>query len=409
MTTRNRKQHTWQLYKEQWDFVKATEKEIMFSGGFGAGKSLTLCLKLLQDAIIPNNFCLLARKTLTDLKDSTLRTLLYGSGKCPPILPKGTYKHDKINSLIHLYNGGTIKYTGIENLKVRSINAGIVAIDEVVELNEDEYISLFSRLRCDVGSRRMIMATNPGSQNHFLYNRFFIDNTEKKRKVITCDSRNNIYNPQDYTDSLNEFTGVRRLKYLEGLWANLDNIIYPTFIKEKNVKHVDATLYKEFVIGVDAGYNHPAALVLMGRDEFNNLHVFDEWREREQLNSQIIKAAKKWIDYTNIISIDPSAASLQAEAESQGFKTEHAKNEVDKGIDLIRDYFGRVKLTISPSCQKLINELENYSYDDNKKVSKENDDLCDSLRYAGLYYLHDLLTPKKLNFAYFPDNPEELD
>ena len=96
----------------QWDFLQATEQQVLMSGSAGSGKSLSLCAKAIQQAQIPGNTFLLLRKWLVNLKSSTLRTLLDGEGKRPPMLPPGTYRHNRSEKLIHLYGGGDIVYAG---------------------------------------------------------------------------------------------------------------------------------------------------------------------------------------------------------------------------------------------------------------------------------------------------------
>lgn len=77
----------YKLLPKQMEFVKAKEKQVLFSGGMGSGKSFAICCKLLQQALVPHSFNLLTRKTLSSLKSSTLRTLLIEKD-CPPVYRK---------------------------------------------------------------------------------------------------------------------------------------------------------------------------------------------------------------------------------------------------------------------------------------------------------------------------------
>ena len=74
------------LLPKQKLLFNATEKEVLFSGGFGSAKTLALAVTALKHATIPNNQILIAKKTLISLKGTTLHTLL-------SILPPNSYKY----------------------------------------------------------------------------------------------------------------------------------------------------------------------------------------------------------------------------------------------------------------------------------------------------------------------------
>lgn len=67
---------TRKLFRKQIEFVTATERHVVQSGGFGSGKSDALCVKLVSRASRPGAREGLVRKTLESLKKSTLKTLL---------------------------------------------------------------------------------------------------------------------------------------------------------------------------------------------------------------------------------------------------------------------------------------------------------------------------------------------
>ena len=145
-----KKQYTLKLLPQQIQIMKSKKAELLFSGGFGSGKSCTLALKCLQGAQIPGNTVLLCRKTLTSLKNSTLTVLLNEKIGGHYILPPGAYDYNIQANRINLHGGGIIRLLGIEDqakTRVRSINAGLVCIDEAIELTQSEYTELFMRLR----------------------------------------------------------------------------------------------------------------------------------------------------------------------------------------------------------------------------------------------------------------------
>ena len=90
------------LLPKQDLFVKATEREVLYSGAFAAGKTRCLCLKAVMRASHPGTREGLCRKHLVSLKATTLKTLLEPDGHLPAMLPKGTYTHHKSDKIIKL-------------------------------------------------------------------------------------------------------------------------------------------------------------------------------------------------------------------------------------------------------------------------------------------------------------------
>ena len=111
------------LLPKQAYFLKANNKEILYSGGYGSGKSRVLCYKIVQHAMIPGALIGLFRKERTSLMATTMRTLLESESGLPPVLPPGTYEHNKQNSIIKIKGGGQIYYSGFDSdIKLRSLN-----------------------------------------------------------------------------------------------------------------------------------------------------------------------------------------------------------------------------------------------------------------------------------------------
>src|SRR3990167_11234498 len=64
----------WHLTKSQERFFSSPKRVILFSGGYGCGKSLILTLKAIDLALkYPKNFILMGRKTYVELRDSLLK------------------------------------------------------------------------------------------------------------------------------------------------------------------------------------------------------------------------------------------------------------------------------------------------------------------------------------------------
>ena len=374
-----------QLLPKQLEFLNSTEKEVMASGGFGSSKSYMLCYKTVLEALKPNNQVLLVRKTLTSLKRSTLMVLLGGEN---PILPNGSYKYNKVENFITLNGSSSIIWlSGLDDAqKIRSMNLGCVCLDEGSEVTEKEYLELLYRLRLQNGCRQIFTATNPSNQGHHLYKRFFLEKS-MDRKVITMSSLDNTFLPEDYINSLKEMTGTLYKKYVEGQWCNMEGLVFDNFNRETHIKRCDLDGYEEYYMGIDIGYKDPTVILMVGR-RGDRLYALEEVYKREMLMDQIIKYVVNLNDkYVNpTILLDPSCALVKAQLENIGLKVEKTNNDINIGINRMRNYFNirndSPDLIINDTCTSLIMEIENYSYKEgtDKPIDKNNHEI-DCFRY----------------------------
>ncbi len=139
MTTETKVKIVWKpINKQQEGFVASTAARVLFSGAFGAGKTialLTKALKLSQD--YPKNFGYICRKVRATIGLSTLKTFL--DLVCPREL---IASYNKTDGLITLTNGSQLLFGGLDDpLKLGSLGAGgigFVAIDEAIETDDDD-------------------------------------------------------------------------------------------------------------------------------------------------------------------------------------------------------------------------------------------------------------------------------
>jgi len=343
-----------------------------------SGKTLILLYAAIRDAIIPNNRVLILRKTLTSLKKSTLNTLISGEN---PVLPNGSYTYNKSEGIIKLNNGGEIYLMGLDDAeRIKSTEFGLICIDEASELSLEEFQIVKYRCRLGVGSRRMYLATNPSSQDHWLYKRFYLENNER-REAISASSLENTYLPEDYIEEFKSLEGARYKRCVEGSWVNLDNQIFDTFDRQVHVRNIKKQKYEEYIVGIDYGYTHYTGMVVIGKTG-TQLHVIEEFYKNKLLIRDIMEKVKYYQKLYNPTFIyDPSAAGLGAELENINLTCQKANNDVEMGIDRIRNKLklinGNSELVISCNCPNLIREMENYQYKQGtEKPVKVNDDVC---------------------------------
>ena len=311
------------------------------------------------------------------------------------MLPTGTYEHHRSNKTITINGGGEIIYGGLDDeSRIGSMNLSGVAIDEATETDEADYVMLRGRIRLDVDqlANQIYLATNPGPPTHYLAKRFGLDGSSRCANgchaIQTCTADNGFL-PDDYLEDLNTFTGLARKRYVLGQWCGSDGLIYDLFDRAVHVKDRRGP-WTKCIGGVDWGFTHPTAVVVVCEDEQQRIHVIDEWVENKQLEPEIVAACLRLRRQYGIqeFHVDPSAAALRETMDRAELPVKSANNDVLAGISKVGKCFpvdgeGVPGITIAPRCRKLIDELGTYEWMPGKdKPKKELDDAVDALRYG---------------------------
>lgn len=398
--------HEFNLLPKQSAFFQCQEPEALFSGAFGCGKSLVLCVKLLSRALIPGAREALIRRTLKDVKATTLRTLLEGDGPMPPVLPKGTYDHNKSDGVIQIHGGGQILVVGLDadrdkaGSRIGSLNLTGAAIDQAEELTEQHWQTIGGRLRVYMRNgmpQQLYAVCNPGAPSHFLAQRFGL--AARSKCAVGCwavqtETTDNPHLPPTYLERISKFTGVMYKRMVKGLWVANEGAIYDRWDRNTHVAEFNRDLVKvsRWLIGVDDGTTNPFAALLAAIDDENRMHIAAERYARELTESEKIAQVQELCDIAGerpAIVVDPAAAGFKEALRRQGFTVINGDNEVLTGIAEVQQRMcptagGKPGLLIDGSCTNTIAETEAYEWDDRAKKDrpkKENDHAPDVVRY----------------------------
>ena len=366
-----------------------THFEVLMCGAFRSGKTRVGCFKAVDMASAPGAFIGLCRKTFTSLKTSTLRTLLQPDGPLPPVLPAGSYTHNKSDHIIKLRGGGEIYYFGFDHPeRLGSLGFDAVVVDEGIELDADEYTMLVGRCSGQAGRyRQIVTVTNPGAPSHFLHKRFY-DEHDASRRVIESNALENIFLPRDYVAQLEKLKGTDYERYVLGKWAAYEGLVYSVFRRDAHVLHRRGP-WKRVVLGIDEGYTNPAVCLVCGIDGDGRKHIITEFYKAQVLPAEFVAkvAGLASRSDTEVAFVDPSAAGLIADLRKAGVKTRKANNAVLDGIRVVQTELtvagdGRPRLTVEPGCTETIRELEGYCWRKGKdEPVKDGDHAMDALRY----------------------------
>ena len=414
MISRQTNTQVLKLLPKQREFMEDVTPELLYSGAFGAGKTKILCEKAYFLSIYyPNNFGLIVRKTMKSLRHTTLRTLLKGTGGQPVIPPNAIANYNKSDNLITLTNGSEIIYGGLDDpVKWGSLEVGWIAIDEAVEINEDDYTMLLGRLRqANIPMRQIFMATNPGAPSHFLYKKFYQDQPISKKdgspltKVIESNALQNTFNPEDYILRLDNFKGVYRDRFVLGKWAAFEGLVYPVFDPTRHV--IDPFSIPDDwrrVCVIDFGYTNPFVCQWYTIDHDGTAYMYREIYMSHELVENHARQIKKLSKGENIdVTYADHDAGDRATLQKYGIPTQAAIKRVSPGIQEVysnltfdergkaRIYFFKNALVEAdqhliinkkPTCT--VDEFGGYAWKDKstkEEPIKENDHGMDCIRY----------------------------
>ena len=203
------------------------------------------------------------------------------------------------------------------------------------------------------------------------------------------------------------YTGVFFKRYIMGLWAMAEGIIYDMFDLARNATDTEALAvsYKtktghdfwtdERYVSCDYGTQNPTAFLLWNKAADKKWYCRREYyysgrdKGRQKTDKEFSDDLTAWLDGIAIkaVILDPAAASFKAQLENDGYKVKKAKNDVLDGIRFVATLLLQGSIFIDSSCDNLIKEFASYIWDakagerGEDKPVKEHDHALDALRY----------------------------
>ena len=288
---------------------------------------------------------------------------------------------------------------------VQGITLAGVFFDEVA-LMPESFVNQATG-RCSVSGSKMWFNCNPAGPMHW-FKTGWIDKREKKELLyLHFTMEDNLSLTEEIKARYRGmYAGVFFLRYIKGLWAVAEGLIYSIFDADNLYNDEDRPKALKNIgtraIAVDYGTTNPCVFLDIW-DDGQNIWVDREYRwdskseeARKSANPQ--KTDKQYADdMANfmgsrpedqcIIVVDPSAASFIQELRSRGWVVKAADNEVVDGIRATSTLMAQKKIKINRNCKGLTKELQSYVWDDKasergeEKPVKQLDHGPDALRY----------------------------
>ena len=335
------------------------------------------------------------QSTYTDLKWATNQLGVTHLFKFNDSLPEITYKP----------TGQKILFRGIDDpLKITSITVdkGILSwcwIEEAYQVETyDKFATLVESIRGSVDSpdffKQVTVTFNPWSERHWLKPTFFDEDT----KLNNTFSYTTTYRVNEWLDEVDIAryedlyrTNPRRARIVcDGDWGVAEGLVFENF-EVKEFDWVKKLKEKQVVAhGSDFGFTQdPTTLVSTIVDTQNKeLWIYDEHYQRGMLTDEIYQMyIDKGLKNAEIIA-DSAEKRLITEIKRKGISnikpSVKGQGSIMQGVQFIQGF----KIYVHPSCEHTIEELNTYTFDQDKdgnwlnKPIDENNHILDALRYS---------------------------
>jgi len=409
--------------------LESREPQILVSGPAGTGKSRACLEKLHISALLnPGMRGLILRKTQTSLTTSALVTW-----------KRDVIPESKEGGLVWFYGGSAeepaqyryfndsrIVIGGMDKAsKVLSTEYDLIYVQEAIELTEDDWETLTTRLRSEVISYQQLLADcNPAEDTHWLKQRCdqgrttMLHSRHEDNPTLFLDGEMTVRGER-YIKSLDALTGVRYRRLRLGEWSSAEGVVYEEW--DSAVHLIDPFDIPDSWArywSIDFGYTNPFVCQWWAEDHDGRLYLYRELYQTQRLvedhAESILNAVTKdgaWTEpKPTAIVCDHDAEGRATLRRKLGLPTTGARKAVIDGIQATQSRMkvqddGKARLfvmrgaLISPD-RELIEakrplstdqEIPGYVWDisENKPPKetpvKKDDHGCDAMRYMVMH------------------------
>lgn len=376
----------------------------------GSAKSYFITQKLIVRACREKIKILVCRRTGTTIRNTCFSLFKEILTKWQ-LLPYVKIRETDFN--IKFPNGSEIIFIGLdEETKLLSLNGiGVIFIEEVFEVPKAIVEQLNLRLRGSTPNQQIIMAFNPISRNHWLYD-FCEVSPPSSFIFIHSTYKDNPFLNAAYVAQLEELYSRNPAKariYCEGKWGVDAEGLVITNWREQEFNAMElAAAGLEHRAGLDIGWVDKTAIIDTLYDKDNKtIYVFNEFYKSGCQLSEIAEAAKAMnLTKTKIYvdSAEPRSIQYFKQEGLAAYPCAKGKDSVKAGLMFLQDNL----IIVHPTCRNFITELENFSYIKSKLTGEYTEDTThewshaiDACRYAysDIYTNTKLKSINKANFS----------
>jgi phage terminase large subunit len=379
----------------------------VLTGGRGSGKSFAINSFLLLLTYEVGHIILFTRYTLTSAHIS--------------IIPEFMDKIEKSNSqadfnitkdeIINIRTGSKIIFRGIktsqgtQTANLKSIS-GVTTwvLDEAEELvDEDVFDKIDFSIRSDEKQNRVILILNPSTKEHFIYKRFFEQNSVNESSNLTKGDTTYIHtsyldNLENLSESfLNQIEKIKQNnshKYnhviLGGWLDKAEGVVFTNWsFGSFNPDNLQTSCGMDFGFSVDPDTLTEVAIDKSKMKIYVKEHIYQNAIKTHELAPMILsKVGNK------LIIADSAEPRLIEDLRHLGVNVQAVKKgTIESGITRMQDY----EIIVDPSSQNIAKELNNYAYKDkgSQLYIDTFNHAIDGIRYNIIFHLDN---PNKGNY-----------
>ena len=298
-------------------------------------------------------------------------------------------KFDKHNNFTLMGVKVVQAYTGtIAGLKaIRGMTAFGAYVNEGSLANREVFAEIVSR--CSGEGARIITDTNPDNPQHWMKKHYIdTDNSNILNHHFQLDD--NTFLDKRYRDNIKQATpsGMFYDRDILGLWVSGEGVVYPDFDAKKHYITRDKVPDDvHYFVGVDWGYEHYGAIVVMAEDRAGNVYLIEEHSAKHKEIDYWVNVAKSIARHfgRNVpFYCDSARPEYVARFRNENLYAQNASKSVLSGIEQVallikNDMFG----VVEQNTIRFKDEIYQYIWDKSKDAPvKEHDDVMDAIRYA---------------------------
>ena len=399
----------------QTEFLAADEKDVLYGGAAGGGKSYAMLVDPLRYAHRKAHRALILRRSMPELRE-----LIDKSRELYPQAFPGC-KFREVEKVWNFPSGAKIEFGFLERdadvYRYQGQAYSWIGFDEITHLpTEFGWNYLASRLRTtDPEIKTYLRCTaNPGGigaswvkrryVDAYTANESFIGGDGLTRKFIPARLTDNPYLSEDgvYEQMLMSLPPVQRKQLLEGNWDINEGAAFVEFDPEMHiVTPFQIPLTWERVKGIDYGYASESACVWGAVDRTDGTLIIYRELYRKGLTGEDLGAIITEMEMEDPFSVSgvldtaawartgTTGPTVGESLVRQGHKLRRADKNRIQGKIQIHEYLkvqpsGRPKLQIFNTCPNLIKELQSIPLDKRNPEDVDThaaDHAYDALRY----------------------------
>jgi len=281
---------------------------------------------------------------------------------------------------------------------IQGITLAGILLDEVA-LMPESFVNQ-ATARCSVEGAKLWFNCNPEGPSHWFYTKWVLEASKRKMLHLHFTMDDNLSLDEEVKARYRSmYVGVFFKRYILGLWAAAEGVIYDMFDEARHVRDIkdffQLLINGNRYVSCDYGTQNATVFLLWNKGRDGVWYCIREYyysgrdKGRQKTDSEYADDLKKWLDGTKIkaIIVDPSAASFIAELRKRGYKVLKANNDVLDGIRLVGMLLNLELLKFASSCTETIKEFASYIWDEKAlergedKPVKQHDHSCDAVRY----------------------------